>query len=400
MGELFNQAEIFSPAWWRRIGIILFFALLALLAYFLFQRFLRAAATIILLAALLTYLLQPLVNWFEKASRIKRRETARIVGTLLVYAVIAGAIFFVGAAIKNTITANAIAVQNTWAGANQHVPLQLIHLQQWYLATVPERIQLQIAENVRKEVGQISDRYIPRLVSSLSGLVKMAGTWFSLLIELIFVPLVAFYFLTDSNRVREQTFFFIPKQYHEGLLKYLTEVDRLLRSYVYSQFVLCFIAWAVVTISLLIMGIPGALLLGVIAGVSRAIPIVGPVVGGVPVLATILLDPQWAGAFWWVLIGFVLLHFFESKFLMPRILGQHLDIHPVLIIVSLLIGYEVLGILGMFLAPPVLALIRFILAVRRGEIPPCDGYKTAECQNITISPQPVGEQGVSAVVSG
>lgn len=396
MSEQCNKADIFSPPWWRRMGIIVFFALLALLAYFLFQRFLRTAATIILLAALLTYLLQPLVNWLEKVSHIKRRETARIFATLLVYAAIAGAIFFVGAAIKNTVTANVIAVQSTWAGANKHVPQQLIHLQRWYLATVPHRIQLQLAANVRKEVGHISDRYIPRLVSTLSGLLKIAGTWVSILVELIFVPLVAFYFLTDGKRVREQTLFFISKQYHAGLLKYLEEIDRLLRRYVYSQFVLCFIAWAVVTISLLIMGIPGALLLGVIAGVSRAIPIVGPVVGGIPVLATMLLDPQWAGAFWWVLIGFMLLHFFESKFLMPRILGQHLDLHPVLIIVSLLVGYEVLGILGMFLAPPVLALIRYILAVRRSETPPPNGGDTTECTDSTITPLPIGDQGVPA----
>lgn len=388
MGEFFDSANIFSFAWWRRIGIIAFFALLTVLGYLFFHRYLRAVATILLLAALLNYLLQPLVSWLAKISHIKRNETARVIATLLVYIGIAGGIFFISAAIKNTVSSNVQAVQRTWSSADQHLPRQVLHLKQWYLATVPQRIQLQIAQNVQKEARQISDHYIPRLISKISGLLVIAGNWVSFLVELIFVPLVAFYFLTDGKRVREQTLFFIPKKYHVGLMQYVDEIDRVLGRYVHSQLVLCFIAWVVVTIALLIMGIPGALLLGVIAGVSRAIPLVGPVVGGIPVLATMLLDPRWAGAFWWVLIGFILLHFFESKFLMPRILGNHLDLHPVLIIVSLLIGYEVLGVLGMFLAPPVLALIRYILAVRRGDISPAsNGSSTEHDSNISSAPR-------------
>ena len=198
------------------------------------------------------------------------------------------------------------------------------------------------------------------------GLAKKAGQWIALLIELIFVPLVAFYFLTDASRIREQALFFVPKRHRHAVLQYSSEMDRILRRYMHSQVILCAVAWVVVTIALLLMGIPGALLLGIIAGVARAIPVIGPFVGGVPVLAAVLFNPQWAGAFWWVLIAFTALHFFESKFLMPRILGDKLGVHPVMVIISLLVGYEMLGLLGMFLAPPAVAMIRFILALRRG----------------------------------
>jgi len=57
----------------------------------------------------------------------------------------------------------------------------------------------------------------------------------------------------------------------------------------------------------------------------------------------------------------------ESKLLMPAVLGRQLNLHPVLIIVALLIGAQVAGLLGMFLAPPVLAVIRTLVAERREE---------------------------------
>jgi len=120
-----------------------------------------------------------------------------------------------------------------------------------------------------------------------------------------------------------------------------------------------------VTGVLLLMHIPGALLLGLIAGLTRGIPLIGPIFGSIPVLAVVLWSPRWCGAFWWVLLGIVVLHVFESKYLMPRILGDSLGIHPVLIVISLLLGYELLGILGMFLAPPAVAMIRFIVITKR-----------------------------------
>ena len=149
--------------------------------------------------------------------------------------------------------------------------------------------------------------------------------------------------------------------------QYAAGIDGILRQYIKGQLLLCVIAWFVVTLSLVLLRIPGALVLGLVAGLSRGIPIIGPIVGGIPLLAAVLWNTASTHAFWWVLLGFVLLHLIESKYLMPRILGSSLGIHPVLIIVSLIIGYAILGLLGMFLAPPAVAMIRFVVTLRRSQ---------------------------------
>jgi predicted PurR-regulated permease PerM len=66
-----------------------------------------------------------------------------------------------------------------------------------------------------------------------------------------------------------------------------------------------------------------------------------------------------------VLLAFSVMHVLESKLLMPAILGQQLDLHPVLIIVALLVGAQVGGLLGVFLAAPVLAAVKAVIAQQR-----------------------------------
>jgi predicted PurR-regulated permease PerM len=97
------------------------------------------------------------------------------------------------------------------------------------------------------------------------------------------------------------------------------------------------------------------------------VPIVGPVVAGVPIVLLASLKSPVLG--FWVLVGYSFLHFFESKYLMPRVLGFHLGIHPVLVIVSLLVGYELFGIVGMFVAVPLVAIAKLVMKQQRGDAP-------------------------------
>ncbi|MHB9023157.1 MAG: AI-2E family transporter [Armatimonadota bacterium] len=358
-----------TPYWWRNALIFLVAVAAAVVGYLIFERFLRIAATIILLAAVLTYLLQPVVEWLVHFSKTQYRHGLRVGAVLLLYVLLAGLFYTFGAAIARPFVQDAGALRETWNTARQHIPEQLIRLQGWYDHTVPAHIRFQITEAIQKEINLFPDKYVPQAAAVFMGVVKKAGAWIAMIIELIFVPLVAFYFLTDARKVREQVLFFVPRRHRANVERYSGGMNTILKEYIRGQLILCAIAWVVVTLAMLIMGVPGALLLGVIAGLSRAIPVIGPVVGGIPVLAAVLFTPDMAGAFWWVLIGFSSLHLFESKVLMPKILGTYLNIHPVLIVISLLVGYQILGLLGMFIAPPVLAIVRFMLAVRRGEGP-------------------------------
>lgn len=359
-----DPLQRFGP-WGRKIAIGIVIVLAAVIGYFIFQKYLRVAATVLLLALLLTFLLQPVVEWLVRVSRWKNLHGARIAATLLLYLALGVMAYYTGAVVRHVIIHNADELQRTLGSMPYQTPESLLKLQRWYVAFVPEDVRLQLADRFQREISQLSGKYLNDVLASLLGLAKQAGQWLAFLVEMIFVPLLAFYFLTDAARLREQTLFFIPKRHRTSVLQHAEALGAIMRKYLHGQVILCAIAWVAVTLATLIMGVPGALLLGIIAGLSRAIPVIGPLIGGVPLLAAVLLNPHLSGAFWWVLIGFTALHFFETKFLMPRILGDQLGVHPVIVILSLLVGYEMLGLLGMFLAPPAVAMVRFLLAMHR-----------------------------------
>jgi len=99
--------------------------------------------------------------------------------------------------------------------------------------------------------------------------------------------------------------------------------------------------------------------MSVFAGVTRAVPVVGPIVSG---LAIVLLGvTQSVSLGLWLLIFFVVLQFAESKFIMPKLIGDRMQLHPATIIISLLVGAEFFGIFGMFMAAPVAAIIRVLI---------------------------------------
>ncbi|MHB9110469.1 MAG: AI-2E family transporter [Armatimonadota bacterium] len=361
-------------SWLRPVVIILAVFLLLIIGYRIFQEYLSIPVTIILLAIILTYLLRPLVERMVVFSKEKYLHLSRVAAVLLLYAAFGWAIYAFGAVTVTTLSQDAENLKGTWQIARQEIPKTFNNVVTWYKATVPTSVQLKISASLQTEM----QRFLPQAMSKVFGVAQVALEWVGLLIELIFVPLVAFYLLTDGKKVREQVMGFVPARFRERLVYYATGMDGILRRYVIGQLILCAIAWIAVTVAMLALGVKGALLLGVIAGVSRAIPVIGPVVGGIPVLAAVFVtikgeqDGLPMSVFWWVLAGFTLLHLFESKVLMPRILGEKLGIHPVIVIISLLLGYELMGLLGMFIAPPAVAMVRYILQERSKEAEPSE----------------------------
>jgi len=183
-------------------------------------------------------------------------------------------------------------------------------------------------------------------------------------IELFLLPILTFYFLADGPAIRRQVLFFVPRRYLHRTEHGLDRADDIRQRYIKGQVILCLIAFLVVTVGLWALGIDFYLLLGMIAGLTRAVPIIGPVVGAIPIIVVVGVTESFAYALW-LLLPFTLMHLLESKLLMPAILGQQLDLHPALIIVALLIGAQMGGLLGVFLAAPVLAAAKALVEQQR-----------------------------------
>jgi predicted PurR-regulated permease PerM len=194
---------------------------------------------------------------------------------------------------------------------------------------------------------------------------KLVGT----IVEAILVPILAFYFLIDSRRLKHDLCAMVPRNKFRLVARIIYDTNHIMRQYVISQAFLCILAgvitWAILSVlGQLTTDAPGggvgkyAVMLGIYAGLTRAIPILGPLIGGIPVVLLAALSAGSVQVGLVVAILFTAMHFAESKFLMPAIVGERIGLHAVWVIISLLIGAEFFGLIGMIFAAPVTAIAR------------------------------------------
>jgi len=217
---------------------------------------------------------------------------------------------------------------------------------------LPEQVRTQIDDNLTK----FSDQVGKVIEQAISGTAVVISYTFSLLLAILIIPFWTFYMLLDSRKLSQTVVRSIPHSIREDVLKIAALVDAVFASYLRGQLLLGFIIGTASAIFFGITGVQFALILGVIAGVFEMIPNIGPILGAIPaVLVALVQDPSLALV---VAIYAFAIQQIENIFISPRILGNSVQLHPVIVMVVLVIGAEVGGVLGLFLAPVTTAALR------------------------------------------
>mgnify|MGYP002515565668 CR=1 FL=1 len=183
---------------------------------------------------------------------------------------------------------------------------------------------------------------------------------FSKFVSLILTPILTFYFLVDKNYFKDRMMGFIPKKYRKDSIALFREIDDSLSKFVRGKIIMAAYVGIATSIVLLIMGIDFAIVIGFITGIADIIPYIGPFLGFLPaVFFAYLISPLKAI---WVAALFVFIQWAENNILAPKVIGETTGIHPLIILISIIIGGGVFGVLGMILAVPVVAI--FIILFR------------------------------------
>jgi predicted PurR-regulated permease PerM len=173
------------------------------------------------------------------------------------------------------------------------------------------------------------------------------------------VFLLAYYWTQESNQVVRTLIRLIPLQRRHQTQQFLYSADQMIGGYVRGQGILCLLVGTAAFMSYTVIGLPFALVLGVIAGITEMIPIFGPVLGAIPaLLAALSIDPQKAI---WVLVATGLIQASESVFLVPRIMKHSMGVNPIIILLSLVAFSSVFGFPGAVLALPLAVMTQLIL---------------------------------------
>ncbi|MGK2851637.1 MAG: AI-2E family transporter [Candidatus Limnocylindrales bacterium] len=171
---------------------------------------------------------------------------------------------------------------------------------------------------------------------------------------------IVFFWLVEHARLQRYALAFLPADRRAGARHAWNEIETRLGLWVRGQLILMGAIGVATGITYSVLGLPGALLLGLIAAITEAIPIVGPLLGAIPaVLVAATVSPELAVL---VAIIYVVLQFVEGSVLVPLVMRNTVGISPLLVLLSLLIGAAVGGLVGAFLAVPVAASLEIMLS--------------------------------------
>jgi predicted PurR-regulated permease PerM len=213
----------------------------------------------------------------------------------------------------------------------------------------------EVSGTLQSIVSPLASRTVSFLIDLASGF-----AW------LIFVLIVSFYLLKDLGKLGRSLDKLVPVDYREEVRRLVGEINVVWNAFFRSQLVLCAVIGAVVGVTMRVVGVRNALILGIIAGVLEIIPNIGPTIAAIPALLIAYFQgstylPLSNGWFALLVIGlYVVIQQVENNILVPRIIGRSLNLHPLVVIIGAIAGARLAGILGMFLAAPMLASLRIL----------------------------------------
>jgi predicted PurR-regulated permease PerM len=179
---------------------------------------------------------------------------------------------------------------------------------------------------------------------------------------------IVFFWLVEHARLQRYALAYLPAHRRAGARNAWNEIETRLGLWVRGQLILMGAIGLATGIAYTLLGLPGALLLGLIAAITEAIPIVGPLLGAIPaVLVAATVSPELA-----VIVAgvYVVLQLVEGSVLVPLVMRNTIGISPLLVLLSLLVGGAVGGLVGAFLAVPVAASVEIVLArLQSREVP-------------------------------
>ena len=190
----------------------------------------------------------------------------------------------------------------------------------------------------------------------------------------IFVLVFSFYMVKDSPRFGRFVIVNVPEPWRPELGRLWYELVRIWNSFVRGQFAVAFIMGITVTVTMGALGVRNAAVLGLISGIMEFVPAIGPVIAAVPgVLIAIFLGSSWLPIpnLWFALVvglTYFLLQQFENLYLVPQVLGSRVRLHPAVVIIGVLAGFQLGGILGVLLAAPTIASARVLLGYAYGKL--------------------------------
>jgi predicted PurR-regulated permease PerM len=351
-----------SPPWsasTKRTIVIILLAVLALVVYRI-----RGVLLPLVTAVILAYLVEPLVKFITQRTRLPRIWTIALVYLIIIAALVS---------IPVSAISPIVTQVNSFINNLPHFVEQLGELLQQPIVIAGNEILLDQPQ-IEQIYASLSSNFISLVQTigsqSLTIFGSIASATLSTVGWTLLVLFLSFYLVKDHDQLFQTILTLTPETYQGDVLRLSQELQLTWNAFLRGQLVLSGVVGSIIFIIALILNLPNALLLAIIASLMEFVPTIGPILAAVPsiLIALFQSNASWVGGmmspFWFaVLIAGIygLVFQVENYYLVPRIIGHRLKLHPLVVILGALAGASIAGVLGILLAAPTLATARLFI---------------------------------------
>ncbi len=319
--------------------------------FYLFQLLpkLSGVFTTLIVAILLTAVLDPIVSLLE------RSNINRVSAIVLVYLMIFLAI--------------SVIIKTSWPLISQQF-ISLAH----YFETVETDPSASVFDISRLNLGKnipflnlpsVQEKIASNIESSLTEFLRILFdgiiTVLSSVPYMIIIAFAVFFFLKDGWKIKRALIQSMPNRYFEMSLIILDKTTNQLSRYIRGQLTVSLAVGTLSIIALTLLDVRYSVIIGAIAGIANMIPYFGPIAGAIPAIIMGFMD---TGSFAMVMAiagAFAAIQLTENILISPYVVARSVELHPLLIIIVILIGQALMGIWGMLLAVPVASILKVII---------------------------------------
>jgi predicted PurR-regulated permease PerM len=175
----------------------------------------------------------------------------------------------------------------------------------------------------------------------------------------IVILVLAFYWTLDGPRTIQSFLLLVPQGQRESISELISAMETKVGFYIAGQGVLCLVIGIMALLAYLLIGLPNALVLALVAGVLEAVPMIGPLLGAIPAaLVALTIAPA---KLVWVIIATVIIQQLENSFLVPRVMRKAVGVNPFVTLLAFFAFSSLFGIAGALMAIPMAAFLQLVL---------------------------------------
>ncbi|EQC2263069.1 AI-2E family transporter, partial [Listeria monocytogenes] len=311
---------------------------------------LKTVAAPIILAGISYYLFNPIIDWLEK------HKWKRGWAIALLYLVIIGLIIllfsFVIPAVKDQIVSLFKSFPGYWDQITQK-------FDEFSRSSLFDQIKDKLNTNMSDIMKTLSTKGTSVINSAISSIGSIVGTVTEVVLAIVTTPLVLFYLLKDGKKLPDFLLKMLPVNGRAHTRQVLGEANHQISSYIRGQIIVSLCIGILLFIGYLIIGLPYALTLAIIAACTSIVPYLGPAIAITPaIIIAIVTSP-------WLLIKLIIVwcvvQLLEGKFISPQVMGKTLKVHPITILFVILVAGNLFGVLGVIFAVPGYAVLKVIV---------------------------------------